>query len=73
MRELFISEDIGHEGLFFLLERSDFFLDAVFDDEPIGDDLRGLADTVGSINCLSFNGGVPPWIEEHDVACGCQV
>ena len=71
--EAFFAEDVLGQGFFLFLEFADFFFDAVFDEQAVGDDFLGLADAVGAVDGLVFDGGVPPGIEEDDVAGGSQV
>ena len=67
-----VDDGIG-EFAFALLQLQYFFLDGVLGDEAIGEDLPGLADAVGAVDRLGFDGGVPPGIEEENVLRGRQI
>jgi hypothetical protein len=71
--EFLFAEDVFGEGLFAFLQFADLFFDAVLDEQTVGDDFGGLADAMRSIDGLVFNGGIPPRIEEDDVAGGGEV
>ena len=73
MAEPFFPKNIFGQGLFLFLEQTDLLLDAVFDEEAIGNDFVGLADAVGAVNGLAFDGGVPPGIEEDHIVGGGEV
>src|SRR5690606_7074684 len=51
----------------------DALFDGALDDEPIGGDGAGLADAVAAVDGLGFDGGVPPRVEEEDIARGGEV
>ena len=67
--EVLLAEDVFREGAFLFLEAADFFFDAVFDDEAVGENGLFLTDAVGAVDRLSLNGGIPPGIEKHDIGC----
>ena len=71
--EAFFAEDVGGESALAALELPDFLLDALFHQQAVGDDVAGLADAVGAVDGLVFDGGIPPRIVEHDVARGGEV
>src|SRR5882672_6674558 len=62
--EFFLAEDVQGEGALLLLQRADLFLDAVFDQQAVGDDLVDLADPMCPVNGLVLHGRIPPGIEE---------
>jgi hypothetical protein len=51
-----------------LLELEDLLLDGVAADQPVGEDALGLADPVRAVDGLRLDGGVPPGVEQVDVA-----
>ena len=71
--EVFLSENVVSEGAFLFLEEADFFLDGVFDEEAVGEDGLFLADAVGAVDGLGFDGGVPPGVEEDDIGGGGEI
>jgi len=71
--EGFLVNDGGGEGGFLALEGADFFFDGVAGDEAVGDDLAFLADAVGAVDGLSFDGRVPPRVEKDDIAGGGKI
>ncbi len=56
-----------------LLKLENFVFDAVFADDAVGDDFFGLADAVGAVDGLGFDGGIPPGVEEEDVVGGGEI
>ena len=56
-----------------MLELQDFFLDGAFGDQAVGEDVAGLADAVGAVDGLGFDGGVPPGVEQEDVVGAGEV
>src|SRR5947199_10634594 len=62
--ELGFSEDILRQSLFLFLQFADFFLDAVFDEQPVGHDFVDLPNSMRPINGLVLDGWVPPRIKE---------
>ena len=66
-------DDGGGEGGFFLLEGADLFLDGVAGDQAVGDHLALLTYAVGAVDRLGFDRGIPPRIEEDDVARGGEI
>ena len=56
-----------------LLQLQHLFLDRVPGDQPVGEDLAGLADAVGAVDRLRFDGRVPPGVEQEDVLGRGQV
>jgi hypothetical protein len=56
-----------------LLQVPDLLLDRAGGDEAVGVDRAGLADAVGAVDGLGFDGGIPPRIVQHDVAGGGEV
>lgn len=71
--EVLLAEDVFREGAFLFLEAADFFLDAVFHQQTVGEDGLLLADAVGAVDRLSLDGGIPPRIEKHDIGGRGQV
>ena len=69
---VFGDDGVG-EVAFGLLELQDFFLDGAFGDEAVGEDVADLADAVGAVDGLGFDGGVPPGVEEEDVVGAGEV
>ncbi len=55
-----------HEPAFFLLEEEDFFFDGARGDEFVDGDWAALADAVGAVGGLGFDGWVPPRVEVDD-------
>ena len=55
------------EVLLALLQRPDFFFDAVLDKQAISHHFVHLADAVSAVDGLVFHRRVPPRIEEHDI------
>ena len=49
------------------LERQYFFFDGISRYESIRNNRLDLPDAMGTIGCLVFDSGVPPWIEMDDV------
>ena len=58
---------------FFVLERQDFFFDAVFADDAVGHDVFVLADAVAAVYRLVFDSRVPPRVHDEDVVGFGQV
>jgi hypothetical protein len=56
-----------------LLQREDALLDGVLRDEAVDDHRLVLADAVGAVGGLIFDGGVPPRVEQEDVVGGGEV
>ena len=48
LREGVLAQDVLDEGGFGALELADFLFDALFDEQPISDDLAALADAMGT-------------------------
>ena len=48
----------------------DALLDRVLGDDAVGEDGARLADPMRAVNRLGFDGGVPPGVEEINVAGG---
>ena len=71
--ELILSEYILSQLALGLLQCTNFLFDAVFDEQPIGDDRLLLAYAVGPVDGLIFNGWIPPRVKENDVAGRRQV
>ena len=59
--------------MFFVLQLQDFFFDGVAADEFVGGHDTGLADAVGAVGGLGFDGGVPPGIEVDDGVDGGEI
>ena len=72
-RERLFLHDGGGEGGFFFLEGANFFLHSIARDQAVGDDLVFLADPVRAVDRLRFHRGVPPRVEEHDIARGGEI
>lgn len=68
-----LAEDRLGEVALALLEFENALFDGVLGDEAIGEDGAGLADAVGAVNRLGFDGGVPPGVEEIDVIGGGEI
>src|SRR5579862_394708 len=65
------AEDVAHQGGLALLQIPDFLFDSAAADQPVGDHGAVLANAVGAVDGLCFDGWIPPRIEEHDVRrCG---
>jgi hypothetical protein len=71
--EALFAQNVGDGLGLALLQFPDFFLHRPRRDQPIGVDRQGLADAVGAVDGLRFDGRVPPGIVEDDVAGGGQV
>src|SRR5579862_9594849 len=71
--EVFFAQDVCGQRALAALELADFLLDALLNQQPVGDDMAGLADTVGAVDGLVFDRRIPPWIVEHDVTRGGEV
>jgi hypothetical protein len=56
-----------------LLEFEDAVLDGVLGDEAVDEHGAVLADAVGAVGGLIFDGGVPPGVEQEDVVGGGEV
>src|SRR5437868_7234827 len=69
----FFTEHVGNSLGLALLELPDLFLDSARRNQAIRVYGLGLADPVRSIDCLGFNGRVPPGIIEHHIAGRGQV
>ena len=52
---------------------ADFLLDRALHQQPVGIHRLALADAVRAVDGLVFHGGIPPRIEEHDVARGGEI
>ena len=59
-------ERVG-EGTFGVVEAEDFLFDGVLGDEVIDGDLLLLADAVGAVGGLLFDGRIPPGVKVDDV------
>ena len=68
-----VVDDICKEFAFLLDDVQDLFLNGVFEDNAVGEDGFVLADAVGAVDCLVFDGGIPPRVEEEDVVGTCGV
>jgi hypothetical protein len=55
------------------LQFPDFFFDGAGSDQPVSVYSTGLADAMGAVDGLRFDGGIPPWIVENDIAGGGEV
>jgi hypothetical protein len=71
--EALVAEHVGDELGLLVLEDADLLFDGVAGEQAVGDDLVFLADAVGAVDGLVFDGGVPPRIVEDDVGGGGQV
>ena len=67
-----VEDGVGQVALL-LLEVEDLLLDGVAADQPVGEDVLGLADPVRAVDGLGLDGGVPPGVEQVDVLGGGQV
>src|ERR1017187_1582598 len=56
-----------------VLQLQDLLFYGVARDQPIGEDLAGLADPVGAVYGLRFHRRVPPGVEQEDVFRGGEV
>ena len=70
---MIVSECGVDEPLFGLLEADDFFFDSAFCDHFIDGCGLGLADAVGAVCGLCFDGWVPPWVKVDDCVSGGEV
>jgi hypothetical protein len=68
----FAQHVIGHVGLP-NLQLTDFVLDRVADQQSIRKDGLCLADSMGPINGLIFDGWIPPWVKKDHVGCRLQI
>src|SRR5271157_2024950 len=68
----FAQHVIGHVGLP-NLQLTDFVLDRVADQQSIRKDSLCLADSMGAINGLIFDGRIPPWVKKDHVGCRLQI
>lgn len=59
-------ERVG-QGAFGVVEAEDFLFDGVLGDEVIDGDLLLLADAVGAVGGLLFDGRIPPGVKVDDV------
>ena len=66
-----VGEKFGGGGFFGFDHGVDAFLDGASGDEFVDEDIALLADAVGAVGGLVFDGGVPPAVEVNDVA-GCR-
>src|SRR5438876_376995 len=66
--EVVFTEDVFGKGALLLLKLSNFFFDALLHEQTVGDHVARLADAMGAVDGLGFDGGIPPRIVEHDVA-----
>ena len=62
----FVAEEALQEIAFAVLEVEDLFLDGAAGDELVTGDNVLLADAMGAVGGLAFNGGIPPGIEMDD-------
>src|SRR5439155_21611138 len=62
------AEDLSRKSRLALLELEDLLLDGARRKEPVGDHRTVLSDPVGTVDRLRLDRGVPPGIEEHDIA-----
>ena len=67
-----VEDGVGEVALL-LLEFEDLLLDGVAADQAVGEDPLGLADPVRAVDGLGLDGGVPPGVEQVDVAGRRQV
>ena len=70
---VFVAEGGIDESLFGLLEADDFFFDGACGDHFVDGGGLGLADAVGAVCGLGFDGWVPPGVEVDDGVCGGEV
>ncbi len=68
-----VGDEVAGEPALFVLEEFDFFFDAVFHDEAVGDDFLFSADSMRPVDRLIFHRGVPPRIENNHVIRRCEV
>ncbi len=66
-------EDLGEEGAFGGLQGEDFFFHGAGADEFVAGDDAVLADAVGAVGGLGFDGGIPPRVKVDDGIGGGKV
>ena len=66
MREFLLAQHILGQRRLLFLERADFFLDALLDEQAVGVDFLGLANAMGAVNGLALDRRIPSGIE-HEV------
>ena len=66
-------EDSGDEFSFIFVEREDLLFDGIFGDQSVDGHGAELAESVGSVGGLVFDGWVPPWVHVDDVIGGGEV
>src|SRR5205814_10592463 len=71
--EAFLAQHVTNGLRLALLEFPDFLLNGSGGDEPIGVDGASLADAMGAVYGLRFDGRVPPGIVKHDITGRGQV
>src|SRR5450755_2936826 len=67
------ADDGGGQIALGALQLQNFLFDSIARDQAIGEDLVHLADAVGAVDGLGFDGGIPPGVEQKDVLGGGQV
>ena len=71
--EAFFAEDVLGQRALAPLQLSDFLLDALLHQQPVGNDVAGLANAVGAVDGLVFNRRIPPRIIKDNVTRGGEV
>lgn len=66
-------EDSGDEFSFIFVEREDLLFDGIFGDQSVDGHGAELAESVGSVGGLVFDGWVPPGVHVDDVIGGREV
>ena len=66
-------EDSGDEFSFIFVEGEDLLFDGIFGDQSINGHGAELAESVGSVGGLVFDGWVPPGVHVDDVIGGREV
>ena len=66
-------EDSGDEFSFIFVEGEDLLFDGIFGDQSVNGHGAELAESVGSVGGLVFDGWVPPGVHVDDVIGGGEV
>ena len=68
-----IRNQVLGQGLLSFLQLKDLILDTILADHAVGKNVLGLANPVGPVDGLLFNGRIPPGIYDIDIVCGGKV
>jgi hypothetical protein len=63
-------EEASGKVALFLMQSDYFFLNGVLADQPIDGNRSGLADSMGSVGSLIFDGRIPPRVHMNDIIRG---